>query len=468
MKLIILDHLKRWRLVLVAIFITYFLILAFSTHEKNSQVSDNPTVASLQDMIHTVHGSFVFQAIMWLGFLLMWDIQRGLPRVLISLPLKAKQIGRAWWLASVAFPAIALGVVSVLAILFFSTGTNIIALLQSYFMNWLLTALYLGAAFGALTFMTLKWPDTSVGRARTFLINSLFGLTLFGFIFVQLGFLTPTKTTLIFAAYAVLFVLGWFRAERMVLQRASFRPAAQSSRGKPTQHKISQGFGGLPFLARRVFNQTTLFSFALFIWMTFATSFIFRNHTSHNQNLAQTIISMVNGGSIPYVFFVLVFSITPSVFQLRFLRTLPISSSNLAATFVFLPVISIATVGLIVAALASFIAGETLFLLILNSFLLLGAKAAIIVSLIVWRGLDALAYILIFLLVLSDSFISLGMTIIFHLGSNNPARPWWVNITIFLLCLAASFALTKRLLTKSSSAYRVRTMPANVWSMTRR
>jgi hypothetical protein len=150
------------------------------------------------------------------------------------------------------------------------------------------------------------------------------------------------------------------------------------------------------------------------------------------------------------------------------LRTLPISPLTLAANFVFLPVISIAAVGVIVTAVASLVLGEAVILPATNSFLMLGAEAAVMVSLIVWRGLDTLTYLLIFLMVISESFIKLGMTIIFHLGSKTPERPWWINLTIFLLCAVGSLALTQRLLAKSSSAYRVRIMPANAWSMSRR
>jgi hypothetical protein len=100
--------------------------------------------------------------------------------------------------------------------------------------------------------------------------------------------------------------------------------------------------------------------------------------------------------------------------------------------------------------------------------LILGAKAAIIVPLVVWRGLDVVTYGFIFLMIISDSFIKLGMTILFHLGSNAPANPWRTSLIIFLLLIAVSVALTQRLLIKSSSAYRVRTMPANAWSMARR
>jgi hypothetical protein len=465
MKRIILDHFRRWWLVLTASLIAYFAFQVFSIHENNSQTSDDLTVASIQHMIHTIHNSFVFPVIMWLGFLLMWDIQRGLPRVLTSLPVTPKNIGHAWWLASVAFPAMALGAVGVLAILIFSGGTNTTIFLENYLMSWVLAALYLGGIFGALTFMATTIPDTFIDKIHTVLPNLLFPLTLMGFIFLQIEILTTTTTTLIFAAYAILSVLGWFRAERMVLQRAGFRPALQHSQKQPTQHKIPQSFGGLPYLAQKIFVQTTLIGLAITSWMTLWMSFF---HFSHGQNHSQPVVSMIiDFGSIPYVF-VLLFFISPIVFHLRFLRTLPISSSALAAILVFLPVFSIAAVGLIVTTLASFMADEAVITPAANGFLMLGAQAAIMVSLIVWRGLDALTYLLIFLMVISDSFIKLGMTIVFHLGSKTPERPWWINLTIFLLCVVGSLALTQRLLAKSSSAYRVRMMPTNAWSMTRR
>jgi hypothetical protein len=273
MKQIILDHFRRWWLVLAASLIAYFAFQAISIHKNNSQISDNPTVASIQHMINTVHSMYVFQAIMWLGFLLMWDIQRGLPRVLTSLPVTPKQIGRAWWLASVALPAMALGVIGLFALLSFSGGTNTMFLLENYLKSWVLAALYLGAMFGALTFTTTTIPNTFIDRIHVGFPNSLFVFTIMGIIFLQLGTLTQTQTTLIFAAYLILSVVGWFRTERMVLQRAGFRPVAKSSNKKPTQHKIPQGFGGLPYLAQKIFVQTTLIGLAIISWMTLWMSF---------------------------------------------------------------------------------------------------------------------------------------------------------------------------------------------------
>lgn len=173
MKRIILDHFKRWRLVLAACLIAYFAFQASYTHKDNTQSSDDPTTASIQHMINAVHYTFIFQAVMWLGFLLVWDFQRGLPRVLTSLPLTTKQIGRAYWAASVAFPAIALGIVGLLAVLIFSSGANLTILLENYLMNWSLAALYLGAAFGALTFMVTAIPDNLIDKIRAYPSNLL-------------------------------------------------------------------------------------------------------------------------------------------------------------------------------------------------------------------------------------------------------------------------------------------------------
>jgi hypothetical protein len=464
MKRIILDHFRRWWLVLTAILIAYFVFQALSIHENNSQTSDEGVVATVNHTINTIHNIFVFQAIMFLGFLLVWDIQRGLPRILTSMPVTTRQIGHAWWLASVAFPAIALGAIGLLAIPIFSGGTFSTTLLGNYLTDWIFSVLYLGAIFGALTFMATTRPDTFMDKTRTLLPNLLFPLVIMGLFFIQLETLTLTKTILIFAAYVILSVVGWFRAERMVLQRVGFSPTAQSSNKKTTQHKIPQGLGGLPYLAQKTFIQTTLIGLAIISWMALWMSFF---HLSHGQNRAQAIGSMIDIGSIPYVF-VLLFFISPVVFQLRFLRTLPISPAALAVTLVCLPVFSIAAVGMIVIAIVNLVASEAVVLHTVNGFLMLGAEAAVMVSLIVWRGLDSLTYLCIFLMVISGSLIKLGMTIIFHLGSKTPERPWWINLTIFLLCVVGSLALTQRLLAKSSSAYRVRTMPANAWSMARR
>lgn len=447
MRKIIFDHLKRLGLVWIAIGIFNFAIVfnSFTLLDQGKSIDFTRGIS--------------FPILLWISaFALNFDLQRGSGRVLTTLPVTARQIGRAWWIFSVALPALFLAATSGLAMLIHFGGTANGFPLDELVVTGITYALYLGSFFYLFIGSPPGQPQNAVAWVRV-----VFGVGfIIGMLFVKPAFDTLQGIIFLMIATA-LTVAGWFRAEQMVLQRVGFKLVAKSSNKNMVQHKIPQDFGGLPYLVQRIFIQSTLIGLGLMTVMILVMAFLFQG--SHR---AEAVISMIQGGSTPYVFFILIFSIVPIVFQLRFLRTMPVSSSALAATLVSLPVLCVVAVGVIVAAVGGLLLGETIILPTANNFLILGAKAAVIVPLVVWRGLDVLTYILIMLMLVSDSFIKLGMTIYFHLGSNSPANPWWTSLIIFLLFIAVSFALTRRVLIKSSSAYRVRTMPTNAWSMARR
>ena len=463
MKLIVLDYFRRRGLLLAVIFIAYFIIEAWSVaggHGKNYSEKD---VAAIFDSIQsTMAKGFIFPLIIFLGTFLMMDKGLGYTRVLSTLPMTAKEIGRALWLASVALPAIVFMLFGTLALLVFSNHQTI--QWASHLTHWLLIALALGGAFGGLTFANGMLPDNFIGRVRMMISAALPMLALFGWIFTQLLRLSLTQSILIFTALAILSVAGWFRAEKIMLPRASFSPTASTNLKKSAPQNIPVGFGGLAYLIQKPFILTTLIGLAIMSWMILAMLFF---ALSRGQDRAQMINSAVDGGLGVGIFAILV-SIVPMVFQLRVLRTLPIAPATLAATMVLVPVAAIATVGLIVTAVTTCMVGETIMLHTVNSFLMFDAKVALLVSVIVWRGLDAVTYLIMFLLVIADSFIALGITMHFHLGTRNTENPAWIALAIFLVFVAVSVALTQMLLTQSSSPYRARTMPANAWSMMRR
>ena len=124
MKLIILDYFRRWWLALAAIFIAYVVFQVISIRDTNSQIASEGVGATVNHTVAFVHNIFVFQVVMWLGFLSMFDLQRGGVRTLTILPLTAKQIGRALWLASVLLPALALLVIGFLTFSIFPPATN--------------------------------------------------------------------------------------------------------------------------------------------------------------------------------------------------------------------------------------------------------------------------------------------------------------------------------------------------------
>ena len=291
MKLIILDYFRRWWLALAAIFIGYIIFQVISIQDTNSQTASEGVGATVNHTVAFVHNIYVFQVVMWLGFLSMFDLQRGGVRTLAILPLTAKQIGRALWLASVLLPALALLVIGFLTFSIFPPATNRTISLEGCLINWIISAFYLGAIFGARILMTTKMPATFIDRIRTMLPNLLFAFALFGLLFMQMQTLTKTKTTLIFTVYLILSVAGWFRAERIVLQRAGIRFAAQSSSKKIAQYKVPQGYGGLPYLAHRIFFKITLIGLAIISWMALCMPLF---HFSHDQNHVQSIVSMID------------------------------------------------------------------------------------------------------------------------------------------------------------------------------
>ena len=82
MKLIILDYFRRWWLALAAIFIAYVVFQVISIRDTNSQTASEGVEATVNHTVAFVHNIYVFQVVMWLGFLSMFDLQRGGVRTL--------------------------------------------------------------------------------------------------------------------------------------------------------------------------------------------------------------------------------------------------------------------------------------------------------------------------------------------------------------------------------------------------
>ncbi|MFM2294930.1 MAG: hypothetical protein RLZZ350_1343, partial [Verrucomicrobiota bacterium] len=99
MNRIILDHVRRWWLLWLTIGIGNMLA-ACVTFGKDQ-----------------IFSYALFPLMMWCGaFQLRYDLSRGLARALGSVPVTLKEIGRAWWLASVALPALLLAVTGALGL----------------------------------------------------------------------------------------------------------------------------------------------------------------------------------------------------------------------------------------------------------------------------------------------------------------------------------------------------------------
>ncbi len=166
---------------------------------------------------------WAFLLALWAGATLVsFDLKRGVLRALGSLPLTGRQIGRGWWLATVAMPAVALA-----ALLFLGAGTfydfhphqafraNRLALASLFNLVWL------GISFTVVFNATRGFG----GNLREFYWNgAVSGISVLMFfgsmVLCQNAAKSPVKSGILLGLGALLTAVGWVRAERLELGRA--------------------------------------------------------------------------------------------------------------------------------------------------------------------------------------------------------------------------------------------------------
>ena len=159
MKRIILDHLRRWWPVWIAIGVFNFIVV-FNSLALLDQGRDMDPIRSLN-----------FPILLWLSALtLNFDLQRGSGRVLTTLPVTARQIGRAWWIFSVAVPTLFLTATSGLAMLIHSAGTANGFPMNSFVVTAITYALFFGSLFYLLIGSPPGRPQNVVAWARVVLV----------------------------------------------------------------------------------------------------------------------------------------------------------------------------------------------------------------------------------------------------------------------------------------------------------
>ena len=454
MKKLILDHFRRWWWVL-ALGAAYALVLGWSMaipadtselwHGKKSFLLVWLKVQS------NMFVSQVFCLAVFTGaMLLLFDLQRGVTRVVTALPLTARQIGRSWWLATVAIPAI------VYAALFFGgAGTfclfhpNRVFPAARLVMASLFTLLWLGMGF-TIYFNQFTSSQGLSGnwRERTgnFFISVLSVWMIFGFAFSLNASKNPFKLAVFLGVGTLLTVVGWFRAEQFSMGRASRavprRTGFHLTPLSPSRHQVPDGRGGIPFLISATFYKTFLICVAAGGWWSLVMAWQGQIKSCHEA--IETI------GGMGSIFWVIIFVfLMPVVRQLRYLRTLPISATNLAAV-----IFSIATLPLIaLAALVAGVAGlawETpLAFTVLKSYALILAPASLCIFFAVWRGTGIQAYLLLL-------FTMIGFQMVHH-----PEIPFSLGGPITAICVLLAFLLTRHTLMHSSHTYRIQ---ANVFN----
>jgi hypothetical protein len=449
MKNILWDHIRRWWWVWLAGGVFYGVIVW----------SGVPGRADWQ-------AAFFPIAIYWGMLQLNLDLTRGeVPRVLRTLPVTAKAIGRAWWWVCVGLPALTLAVITGLVFEFAVHFTHRSVSGVGCFYFWLSNALLFGPVF----FFFTRTPAAGKGYGRGLrgcLFSLLFAATFFGMMLFYRLFPPHTVQWDVFVVLAPLLTwASWFGPETFAQERlgalltVTFQAhsaaeamertdqfMARFSRTQPSGTAFrSPGKAGCGSL-RMLFQTRFRAVFGLGLLMVVIPGLIlFRSVSVENQEMFfgmfWPLVSVFLGVACVWV--------APQfVPQTRALRMLPVSATRLATVLVGAPVAAL----LAALLLGSLILGliywlpQIFFLSLIHSRCLLPpAISILVVPAIVWRGGKALGFgpaVAVVVILLMGAARGLN----FIREHISPAASTGLSLLIVL----AAFLLTKRLLERSN------------------
>jgi hypothetical protein len=398
---------------------------------------------------------------LWTGAnLLSFDLRRGIVRAVAPLPLTARQIGRSWWLATVAIPAIALA-----ALLFTGAGT---------FHHFHPTEVFPADRLAWASIFNLMWLGTtctaifsakrgSYRSSRNFASTGVFSILsgvmiLGGMMFFQNASKDPFKCALLLGIGGLLTVVSWFRAEQFSLGRAEpFNPGRAGIRLTPlpstipsTPHRPPEGYGGIPFLISTSFVRMFLWVAAMMALMALLQQW---QGQAMQRYLAISIFAAM--GSLMSCGFIIVFQLLPVLRQLRFLRTLPTSATRLAAVMLAIVILPLIALGALVAGGAWLALGTPAGLTVLKSYTFILAPASLCVFFAVWRGDGIQTYVLLAITLSGLQQVQLRLQTALH----SLELSFSLCGSIAAICVLLAFVLTRCALMHSSRTYRVQANP---------
>jgi hypothetical protein len=376
------------------------------------------------------------------------------------MPVTARQVGRAWWWASVGLPGVVMAVITGCVFAFASAfGSRPISLVAC-FNFWLTNALLFGPLFYFLTGLP---PAGSALGGRFTGRGCLFSLLFVGSTFTMLYFYRlfppPTARWKVFVAGAsLLTVAGWFRAEAFAREhlgtdswrRAGLVNAVRALRSVSSDPlRGTEGYGGLRFLFRTIFDWMVLVGVVMVVVIGGAMivlQLLTRAFTDNTLVVDTTTIFVTTQA----LFWLICWQTTKAALHLRFLRTLPVSTTKLAGVLILAPV----TAMLVVFGFASLMFALFFPALRVSPLTLLRggclpeiALATFVVPLVVRRGMDLLSFAIVLVVLVGGSISALLL---------KEQLSLLVSGAVSMLFVLGCFLLTKLFLERSSATYRPR------------
>lgn len=424
MKKLVLDHLERWFASWLIMGFGYLFIGAGELHMGKFPSS-------------------TLMFLLWLGvFQLNHDLQRKHFLALFTLPVTPRQIGQAWWFVSVGLPALLLAATSGIGLLVLDYSKNAQFPVALYLENCVINVSFLAVSFFGIIALPNRRPQGTKEYLEAIGAGAIF-IYCIGELVRFPKIKDSPEATVFFIVGIVFTIAGWIFAGPLILRRKGFRPAVASPQKKEAPYGNFQKFGGIPFLFTTQLIRTLLI--ALAISVPLVLPMVVQGKPFH--------FDFLFIGSNSVLPFVIILQAVWILRQSRFLRTLPLSTGQLAMVLVALPVVLSLMFAVCLTALAIPLEGATKSMEIPVTCLMSGAVITLVIPIAAIFGLNQLVLFIIY-------FFGLLGTLMYQLLIMPKVSLLW-NIAGSCLLIVASFLLTKKGLT-SSNAYRVSSNLAGV------
>jgi hypothetical protein len=263
---------------------------------------------------------------------------------------------------------------------------------------------------------------------------------------------SAVEATVFYICTFAMTIVGWLRAESMIADSGECRNASQQSKNSQGQFKVPNGFGGIPFIFSTAFFGVWSFGIYFFIIMNLLDFVI-----KHQFDWHHLIRNIDNGGVFFPFFFVFIFmSSTFSFFlshNLRFLRTMPISTARLAVVLLSVLILPLLTLCLAFTALAWKETGSAECISLFKIELLAVVPVSVFIAVSIWNTqanfIKAFLLVIMILVTFAPAFYQLTCM-------DGRGLPFWFIIVFNIVIVSLVFWSTCQIVAKSSSPYRPR------------
>jgi len=257
------------------------------------------------------------------------------------------------------------------------------------------------------------------------------------------------KTEILYGAGGAAVLAQWFCAERLTLKEARTCRVARQHKGRSGLYRKPTAYGGMPLLIQATFIRTFLIGLPIFPMLLLVMA-------ADKKVTWQDATYITHHGMALFLYwFIPVFPLTYSLAQLRYFRTLPISTMKLAALIILIALLPLIGLGALPVWAVGWVSGPPASLAMLERMAFVLAPASLCVSIAVWRGISRESYWIGALVMLVFPAVPFCLSLFFH----DRHIPLIVAGLLVVICVALALQLTRRLLLQSSYTYRIQKNP---------